>query len=657
MEKFGRSQPVTRIEDLRFLTGTGDYVSDIAPENSLHAIFVRSSVGHADVTLDLSAAKEAPGVQLVLDGEGLKAAGITRGMPAMSVDNRDGTKTKPVRRPLLADERVRFVGEAIALIVADTLDQARDAAELIEINYQTRPVHLELETGGEPLHDSVPDNRAFDWGVGDEAATEAAIAQAAHVVRVQVSDNRVISNPMEGRCVLAQMDQGRLHITFSGQNVWNAKRNAAMILRMKPDDIRVTIPDVGGGFGTKAPDYPETFVVAQAARMLDASILWVAERTETMLSDNAGRDLEHDLTLAFDKDLRITAYRIDTKCNMGAYNGPYAQNIPTNLFSKVVMGVYDVQDVYLRVEGIHTSTTQVDAYRGAGRPEAIYALERAMDYAARELGVDVWDLHRRNFIQPDQFPYVTATGETYDVGDFNRVLSCVEELCDRAGFEARRKEASERGRLRGLGLCFYIESILGDPSETAHIQFTAAGGAVLYVGTQSNGQGHETVYAQFLSEQTGIPFDAIEIVQGDSDRIAKGGGTGGSRSVTVQNSATLVTIDAMIAAFTPFVAQKMGVVEQDVVFDHETFRAPGSNLTPTLLEVAAMAREVGRDDLLNHRETVELAARSFPNGAHVCEVEVDPETGQTTLVDYAIVDDFGNLINCLLYTSPSPRDS
>ncbi len=648
MEKFGRSQPVTRIEDQRFLTGRGRYVSDLVPDGCLKGYFLRSPVAHANFTLDLEAARDMAGVHLVLDAAGLAAAGVVEPMPAMSVPNRDGSQTPMSRRPLLAEGRVRFVGEAMVFIVADSLDVARDAAELIEIDYEERDVHLDLAPGGALLHDNAPENRAFDWGIGDEAAAEAALARAAHVVRMELVDNRIIANPMEGRSVLAQVEEGRLHIAFSGQNVWNTKRNAARILDLSPDDIRVTIPDVGGGFGTKAPDYPETFVVAQAARMLKKPVLWVADRTETMLSDNAGRDLIHDLTMGFDSDLNITGYRVDTICNLGAYSSPFAQNIQTTLFSKVVMGVYDVQNVYLHVDGIYTNTTQVDAYRGAGRPEAIFALERIMDQASRELGVDPWELRRRNFITPEQFPYVTAIGETYDVGDFGRVLDRVEALSDSAGFERRREEASERGRLRGLGLCFYIESILGDPSETAHIEFADEGGVRLYVGTQSNGQGHETVYAQFLYDQTGIPVEKITVVQGDSDRIEKGGGTGGSRSVTVQNNATLVTVDAMVAAFTPYLAEKMGVAEDDVQFDHETFRAPGSNLTPTLLEAAEMAREDGRRDLLNHRETARLPARSFPNGAHVCEVEIDPETGRTEVVHYTIVDDFGNLINPLL---------
>ena len=331
---------------------------------------------------------------------------------------------------------------------------------------------------------------------------------------------------------------------------------------------------------------------------------------------------------------------------MGAYNSQYAQPIQTMLFSRVLMGVYDVQSAWMRTVGVYTNTTQVDAYRGAGRPEAIYALERAMDTAARQLGVDPWDLRAKNFIKPNQFPYKTVTDETYDVGDFDRLLGRAAVEADRDGFAARRAASAAKGKLRGLGLCYYIESILGDPSEGAEIVFLEDGTVEIYVGTQSNGQGHETVYAQFLSDQTGIPADRIVVIQGDSDRIKQGGGTGGSRSVTVQNNATLATVTVMVEAFGAFLSETEDNAE--VTFDDERFRVEGSNTAPTMLEAAQMARDAGRDDLLKHAARATLEARSYPNGAHVAEVEIDPETGQTRLDRYTVVDDFGNLINPML---------
>ena len=648
MEKFGRSQPVKRVEDVRFLTGAGRYVDDLAPEGALFAVFVRSPVGHGEITaLDLSEARGMPGVALALSAEDLVAAGVRLDYGGGVVTNRDGSKgAKPVR-PILAQGRVRHVGEAVACVVAGTLTEAKDAAEAVLLDIEDLPAHVEVAEGGPALHEVAPGNLAFDWGKGDFGAVEAALARAAHVVRVRVPDNRIICNAMEPRGCFAEMQDGRLHVSVNGQGVWGPKRDIARALGMELEDVRVTNPDVGGGFGMKAFMYAETFVVAHAARALGRPVRWMAERTEGMLTDNAGRDLVSEATLGFDDDLKIIAYHVDTIANMGAYNSGFAQNIQTELFSKVLTGIYDVQAAAMRTRGVYTNTTPVDAYRGAGRPEAIFVLERAMDAAARELGIDPWDLRRRSMIRPEQFPYTTAMGMEYDVGDFGRVLGAIDEEADREGFASRRVASARQGKLRGLGLCYYIESILGDPSETTSVEF-AGEGARIYVGTQSNGQGHETVYAQFLSDHTGIPADRIEVVQGDSDLIAHGGGTGGSRSATVQNTATLATVDVMVEAFSAFIAETEGAAPGDVSFDDERFRVAGSNLTPNMLEVAQMAREAGREDLLRHSATITLDNRSFPNGAHVAEVEIDAETGEVVLERYTVVDDFGNLLNPML---------
>ncbi|MDR9427773.1 MAG: xanthine dehydrogenase family protein molybdopterin-binding subunit [Salibaculum sp.] len=650
MEKFGKSQPVRRVEDQRFLTGHGRYVDDIVPQGALRAVFLRAPVGHARITeLDVAEARDAPGVHLVLTLADLEAEGLQVTMKSTAVRMADGSRGARPERPLLAGDRVRYVGEAIAMVVAETLQQARDAAELITLDFEDEPAHVELAPGGPQLHESVPDNIAFDWDLGDAAAVDSAIAGAAHVLTYEIADNRVIVNSMEPRGTYAEPEgNGRLHIAVNGQGVWGPKASAARHLGLPPEDIRVTNPDTGGGFGMKGMDHPETFVVAQAARMLNRPVRWMSERTEAMLSDNAGRDLTTTATLAFDADHRLVGYRLDTLANLGAYNSQFAQPIQTDLFSKVAPGVYDFQAIHLRCRGIYTNTAPVDAYRGAGRPEAIYVLERAMDYAARDLGVDPWQLHRRNFIPADKFPYTSATGQPYDVGDFHRVLDRLEQNADRAGFAARRAASEACGRLRGMGLCYYIESILGDPEETARVDFNADGTASIFVGTQSNGQGHETVFAQFLADQTGIPSDRISVVQGDSDLIAQGGGTGGSRSVTVQNTATLGAVAAITEAFAGYLAEKEGVAAEVISFDDERFRIPGSNLTPTMLEVAEMARAEGRGDLLSQSRTTKLENRSFPNGAHVAEVEIDPETGKVTLDRYTVVDDFGNLINPML---------
>ncbi|MGB3245853.1 MAG: molybdopterin cofactor-binding domain-containing protein, partial [Sulfitobacter sp.] len=476
----------------------------------------------------------------------------------------------------------------------------------------------------------------------------AAFQAAARTVSLNVDDNRIIVNSMEPRGCYAEWTDGRLHVANNAQGVWVHKGFLQKAFGLDADRIRVTNPDTGGGFGMKGMAYNEYFCAAQAARVLDCPVRWMSERTEAMLSDNGGRDLTSLAEFAFDENHKITAYRVTTRCNLGAYNSQFAQFIQTQLFSRVLMGVYDVQTTWLQVEGYYTNTVPVDAYRGAGRPEAIYVLERLMDRAARELAVDPWELRRINFIKPDQFPYLAATGETYDVGDFNRLLTRVTQEADTAGFAARRDADANRGLLRGQGICYYIESILGDPSEGAKVDFETDGSVTIYVGTQSNGQGHETVYANFLSDQTGIPVEKISVVQGDSDLIKQGGGTGGSRSVTTQNNATLATVSKIKEAFTAFLADESGIPASEISFDDERFRAEGSNLTPTILEVADMAREKGRDDLLSHHERATLDARSFPNGVHVAEVVVDPETGAVTTDRYTVVDDFGNLINPML---------
>lgn len=650
MEKFGKAQSVKRVEDLRFLTGQGRYVDDLAPDGALHAYVFRSQIAHGRVTgLDVSAARSADGVHLVLTLADLQADGLDVAMEATLVTNRDGTKGAAPERPLLAGDRVRFVGEPVAFIVAETLAHARDAAELIDLETEDLGVHIALATGGEELHPQAPRNVAFTFAFGDEDAVETALNTAAHIVQVPVEDNRVIVNALEPRGCFAEIQRdGRLHVSVNGQGVWGTRDALARMLRREKASIRVTNPDVGGGFGMKAMDYPETFLVAHASVRLGRPVRWMSDRSEAMQSDNAGRDLISNATLGFDETHRLIAYRVDTIANMGAYNSQYAQPIQTELFSKVLPGVYDIQTVFMQTTGVYTNTTQVDAYRGAGRPEAIFVLERAMDAAARELGITPWELRQRNFIRPNQFPYLSATGQPYDVGDFDKVLHRAMNEADTTGFEARRAQAAARGQLRGLGLCYYIESILGDPQETARVDFEQDGRVSLFVGTQSNGQGHETVFAQFLADQTGIPVGQIDVVQGDSDRIKAGGGTGGSRSVTVQNTATLATVEAMIAAFSAFLTEIEGTQAKDVTFDDERFRVAGSNLSPTLLEVANMAREAGRSDLLRFTKTIKLEQRSFPNGAHFAEVEIDPQTGKTRVEKYTVVDDFGNLINPML---------
>ncbi|GAB5448175.1 xanthine dehydrogenase family protein molybdopterin-binding subunit [Gymnodinialimonas sp.] len=648
MSKFGSSQSVTRFEDTRFLTGAGGYVDDIAPEGALTGYVLRAPMAHGTITeLDVEDARSAPGVHALLTAEDLSAAGVKNAMRFFRADNQDGTKGNGAPRPILAEGRVRFVGDAVVFIVAESLQQAKDAAEMIVLDVDDLPVKLDITPGGPVIHDSAPDNVVYDFAMGDEAAADAALAASARVITLTSYDNRIIVNSMEPRGCFAEMDGDRLHVAFNGQGVWGLKKDIAKLLGMDVGEIRVTNPDVGGGFGMKAMGYPEYLLVALTAKQLGRPVRWMSERTEAMLSDNSGRDLSVTCTLGFDADHKITAYKVDSLSNMGAYNSEFGQGIQSALFSKVLAGGYDIQTTHFRNRGVFTNTTQVDAYRGAGRPEAIYALERVMDFAARELGVDPLELRRKNFIPPEAFPYTSAVGELYDVGEFARVMARAEAEADVAGFAARRAADEAQGKLRGLGVAFYIESILGSPEETATVELHE-GGATLYVGTQSNGQGHETVYRQILHDQTGLPFDQIEVVQGDSDRIANGGGTGGSRSVTTQGTAMRATADVLISGLIGFLEEDMDATEISFDVEEGVFRAPGSNVVVTLLEAAARATAAGRAELARASETTTLPGRSYPNGCHIAEVVIDRETGETQVDRYTVADDFGILMNPML---------
>ena len=641
MGGFGKAQGAGRYEDLRFLTGRGRYVEDLVPEGALWALFLRSDHAHGQITqVDLSAARALPGVRLVLDAAGLEALGVSLGMSATRLRQPDGRLGAGPERPVLARGRVRHVGEAVVMIVAESEAVAQEAAEAVGLAVAALPVKLDVAEGGALLHDAAPGNRAYLWEIGDAEAVTAAFDAAAHRVQLEVVHNRIIVNALEPRGCFATWEAGRLHLCVNGQGVWTQRNELARMLGLSRDAVRVTNPDVGGGFGMKAMTYPEYVCVAAAARALGRPVRWVATRGESMLSDNAGRDLVAVAELAFDAGLRVTGYRVNLVSNLGAYNSQYGQPIQSELFSKVLTGVYDIKAAHLRAVGVYTNTTPVDAYRGAGRPEAILTIERAMDAAARALGVDPFDLRLRNVIRA--FPYRSATGALIDVGDFARVLARARAEADVAGFAARRQESAARGQLRGLGLASYVESILGDPEESARLVLEPGGGAALYVGTQSNGQGHETVYARMIAEWTGLPGAAVRVVQGDSDAIAKGGGTGGSRSVTVQGTALRAVVQRMVAAFSAFLAAQWDVPA--VAFDGNTFGAEGRNLRLTLAEAAELARGHGRADLLDVSETIRLEGRSFPNGAHVAEVEIDPETGALRLERYTVVDDFGTLI-------------
>ena len=648
MVKFGVSQSVVRKEDVRFLTGQGQYVDDLRPDDCLFAHFFLSPVAHAKIELiDTEEAKSAPGVKAVYTSQDLVGAGMKNRMPVDILDV-NGEKAADPDRTILATDKVRFVGEPIAVVIADTLNQAKDAAELIDVEFDELDVALELKPGGEEIHESVKGNVAFDWDQGSQECVDQAFTKAAYVVSLTVDDNRIICNSIEPRGCFAEWDNNRLHMCINGQGVWGARDELIDILNLNEDAVRVTNPDVGGGFGMKGFMYPEFFVIGQAAKMLKTRIHWMGTRSEAMLNDNDGRDLTSEIKAAFDENYKFIGYQVVTHCNLGAYNSYYGQFIQTELCHKVLTGVYDITNTYFRVVGLFTNTAPVDAYRGAGRPEGIFIMERLIDHASRILGIDQVELRKRNFIQPDQFPYTNFADETFDVGNFEKVMDRAVIEADLAGYQKRKNESHKNNRLRGLGICFYIETILGDLDETTRIEFCSDGFVNVYVGTQSNGQGHETAYSQILHERSGIPYEKVRVIQGDSDRIKKGGGTGGSRSVTTQGTSINGTADKMIEKLKLFAAETLDTSPEAIDFDAGAFKDRNSNRFLGILETGMQALAKGRDDLVSTEVTTILKEKSFPNGSHICEVEIDPETGKTEVVKYTVVDDLGVIINPLL---------
>jgi carbon-monoxide dehydrogenase large subunit len=593
----------------------------------------------------------------IIIGEELEDAGVNHLPCACPMTNRDGTERADPKRPILCVDTVRYVGDNVAFIVAETPSQARDAAELMEVDYgELRAVvdTATADTPGHPLvHDAVERNLIFDWEFGDSQAVEAAFTSAAHVTTVELINNRVVANPIEPRAGIADYDQasGSLTLYTNSQGGWHLKSLLANdILKVHPEQVRVVTPDVGGGFGMKGVYYPEHVMLAWAARKLGRPVKWTSERAEGFLSDTMGRDHVTLAELAFDADQRIVGMRVCTRANMGAYLSRWGPGIPTGCAVQVLPGVYDVKNLYYRVKGVATNTVPVDAYRGAGRAEAIYVIERLMDIAARELNVDPTDLRRSNFIPASAMPFTTAAGQTYDTGEFTRVLDTALEKADWKGFAERKLTARRRGALRGFGLCYYIESIMGNSGEGAAIRFEKDGSVSLYVGTQSNGQGHETVYAQIVHEYLGVPLESVRVVQGDTDRIPRGGGTGGSSSVTVQGWALHDASRVVIERGKHLAAYELETAVEDIGFDAGCFRVLG---TDRAIDIMALAEKAGTmsqlpegfESGLDGEATIDLKAWSFPNGCHIAEVEIDEETGATRLVRYTVVVVFGKVVN------------
>jgi aerobic carbon-monoxide dehydrogenase large subunit len=651
--QFGIGQPVRRKEDRRFITGAGRYLDDIKLPDAAYAYVLRSPHGHAAIrSIDAAAARACPGVLAVLTGADAEADGV-RPVPCLApVAVKPGTPAQAMpRRPALATERVRHVGDGVALVIAETREQAKDAAEQIAVEYEMLPAVTDLAAAVKPgapqIWPEAPGNANFVWADGDKAKTDSAFAKAARIVAVEVVNNRVVPNSMEPRGAIGLFDKASggytLYASSQGAHLLKEIIAGAILPEAGAEKIRVVTPDVGGGFGMKIFVYPEYILLLWAARRLGRPVKWIAERSEGFVSDTQGRDNLTKAELALDAEGKFLAIRVSTLANMGAYLSNFGPLIPTEAGKGMHVGVYAIPAAYVEVTGVFTNTVPVDAYRGAGRPEAAYMLERLVDRAGRETGLGPAEIRRRNFIASGAMPFKTALGHTYDSGDFAANLVKAMEAAEWAGFPARKAESARRGKRRGIGMSYYIEVCGGAPGIPAQLRFERDDSVSLIVGTQSNGQGHETAYAQIVAERLGIPFDKITLRQGDTAAMAAGSFTGGSRSVPVGGVASRMAADIVIDKGKQQAADLLEAAAADIEFRDGNYVVAGTDRMVDIFSVARAAPE----PLAGEAEFAPEVA-TFPNGCHICELELDPETGRVALLRYTVVDDFGEVINPLL---------
>jgi carbon-monoxide dehydrogenase large subunit len=642
--KFGIGQPVRRREDLRLLRGAGRYVDDVTLPGQAHAAVLRSPVAHGVITrLDAGAARAMPGVLAVWTH-----AEIAGRLTPLGSDLPMTPEPAPVTMPHLAEGRVRFVGQPVAFIVAGTRAQALDAAEAVELEIdELEPVidpEAALAQGAPLLHEAAPGNLAYRWECGDAGAVEAAFRRAARVVSTPFLNQRLVVNSLEPRAINVRYDtgSGRWEAWIGCQGAHGMRAMLARSLGVRKDRVRVHVPDVGGGFGMKLMIHPEYGLCALAAAELGRPVKWVGDRSESFLSDAQGRDLRGVVEGAFDADGCCLAMRMRTLSGLGAYYSSYGVGIHTAFSAALLGGMYAISAMHAEVRGVFTSTTPVDAYRGAGRPETIYATERLMDAAAQALGLDRVEIRRRNLLTPDRLPHRTPGGLTFDSLDPHRVMDLALARADHAGFDARARAARAAGRHRGIGIAYYMERTGGPPTEVTRMSLTPDGRLRLWIGTQSTGQGHETAWAQIAHESLGIDFARIEVMAGDSDALPAGGGTGGSRSLVMASRVILRGAEAMIAKGRALAAERLEAAEADIEFqplDGGTFRIAGTDRSVTLAQLAEGPGEIAAEGRVDETHA------TFPNGCHVAEIEIDGETGALSLVRYTIADDFGRLIN------------
>ena len=664
MAKFGIGQPIRRTEDLQLLSGHGQYTADVDWDNQAYAVAVRSPYAHANIlAIDIDDAKGAPGVLDIFTGDDMLDDGIGA-MPAnIVVTQTDGSKMIHPPRYALATGKVRHVGDPVAFVIAETLDQARDAAELVMVDYDDLPSVTDTDKADAPdaplVYDEAPNNRSFTWDFGDEAAVQAGLKDAAHTVTLKLINNRIIVNSMEPRAALGKYEgdaeTGRYSLHTPTQGVHSVQRQLADdIFHVDKSRMRILTGNVGGGFGMKIFLYPEQLCVLYGAKRIGRPVKWVAERSyDGFTTDKMGRDHVSEITLGLDEDLKITGLDITLKAAMGAYISGFQAFIPTMASAKMYSGVYAIPAIHLRVHGLFTNTTPVDAYRGAGRPEAAYLLERLMDKAALDLGVDPVDLRKRNYIPTSAMPYTTPVGPVYDSGDFARLTDIALQRADRSSFEARRQESASRGKLRGMGMSYYIECCGAGPGEQADIRVAEDGAVTLYIGTQDNGQGHQTAYKQIISNRLDIDLDRITVIQGDTDVVERGGGTGGSRSIPEGGVAVRDATEGVVEKGKQIASVLMETAAADIEYVDGKFAVVGTDRTVSFEDVARAAHDPtivpdGVDPGLDVKARHKAEAQTYPNGCHVCELEIDPETGTLDILNYVVVDDFGTVVNPMM---------
>src|SRR6187551_854965 len=673
MSATGIGAAVRRKEDLRFITGKGQYTDDINRPGQTYIYFVRSPHAHAKIkTIDCAEAARMPGVVAVLTGADLANDKIGNLICGWAISSIDGSPMKMSAHPAIANVKACHVGDAVAVVIAETLAQAKDAGEKVKIDYEVLPAVADpakAQAAGAPLiHDVAPNNTIYQWHLGDQKATEAAFASANHVTKLDIVNNRLVPNAIEPRAALADYDAGNDSLTLwnTSQNPHVARLVISAFVGMAPEHkLRVIAPDVGGGFGSKIFIYPEEVVCLWAARKTGRPVKWAADRSESFVTDAHGRDHVTHAEMAFDADGKILALRAKTIANLGAYMSTFSSSVPTYLYATLLSGQYDIPQIYCEVDAVYTNTVPVDAYRGAGRPEATFVVERLVEIGAREMGIDPADLRKRNFIKT--FPHQTPVIMNYDAGDYNASLKKATELADLKGFGRRKREAARHGKLRGLGYSTYIEACGIAPSqavgslgagvglwESAEVRVNPTGSVEVLTGSHAHGQGHETTFAQLVSERLGIPIDNVSIIHGDTDKVQMGMGTYGSRSGAVGISAIVKALDKIEIKAKKVAAHLMEAAEGDIIFQDGKFTVAGTDKSAAWGDVtlnAYIAHKFVGAELepgLKEGAFYDPVNFTFPAGCHICEVEVDPQTGESEIVAWTAVDDFGTVINPMI---------